>query len=132
MNPQTIDGIDEICQKDSRYDRAAYVFVLEALSFTQKKHNRLRHVNGHELCQGIQDYLIKSFGPMTLYVLESWGISCMEDFGNIVFNLVENKLLSKTAEDSIEDFKKGIDFRETFDVNYRKSLKKKIRRMRSF
>jgi len=37
-----------------------------------------------------------------------------EDFGEIVFNMVENHLLAKTKKDSPEDFKGGYDFEEAF------------------
>ena len=52
---------------------------------------------------------------MTITVLEHWGIKSTEDFGNIVFNLVENRVLSKTEDDSIEEFRDGYDFAEVFD-----------------
>ena len=51
---------------------------------------------------------------MTLTVLEEWGIKCCEDFGEIVFNMVENKLLAKTEQDSREDFRNGYDFHDAF------------------
>ena len=37
------------------------------------------------------------------------------DFGHIVFSLVEVKLLGKTEEDSVADFKNVYDFSEAFD-----------------
>ena len=37
-----------------------------------------------------------------------------EDFGELVFNMVENNLLAKTKEDSRADFKGGYDFEEAF------------------
>jgi uncharacterized repeat protein (TIGR04138 family) len=64
-------------------------------------------------------------------VLEHWGVKSTEDFGNIVFNLVENRVLSKTEDDSIDEFRDGYDFGEAFDSGYRKQLAKKLSRMRS-
>lgn len=126
------DALEMIYEKDKRYKPQAYEFVMEALNYTQKKFNRLKHVTGRELLKGIKDLLMIKFGPMATYVLEQWGIEKTEDFGNIVFNLVKNKVLSKTDEDSLEDFRNGYDFRETFDLGYRKLLEKRISRMRSF
>ena len=131
MNREFDDIIDDICGKDKRYRRDAYEFVMEALGFTQKKFRRLKHVTGEELLGGIRELLQENFGPMTLSVLKHWGVKTTEDFGNIVFNLVNNKVLSKTDEDSIESFKNGYDFNQVFGAEYQKQLHKKIGKMRS-
>lgn len=132
MNQEFNNIIEYICQRDRRYKPDAYEFVMEALSFTQKKFQRQKHVTGNELLQGIKDLLLDKFGPMTLVILKHWGVAQAEDFGNIVFNLVSNKILSKTEEDTIESFKKGYDFEEAFGTGYRKQLHKRLSRMRSF
>ena len=130
MNEEFNSIIETIYVRDTRYKEDAYAFVMEALSFTQKKYKRFKHVSGEEMLEGIKDLLLDKFGPMTLTVLKYWGIRSTEDFGNIVFNLVENKVLSKTDEDKIESFKNAYDFVEVFDHDYRKQLAKKIRRKR--
>jgi uncharacterized repeat protein (TIGR04138 family) len=128
---QTInDIIVEICETDNRYHEDAYDFVLEALAFTQKKYKRLKHVTGKELLEGIKILLMQKFGPMTLTVLQHWGIQRTEDFGNIVFQLVERKILNKTDEDDIQSFRDVYDFDKVFDKGYRQSLHKKISRLR--
>lgn len=131
MNEEFEAIIEEIHEKDVRYKEDAYVFVMEALAYTQKKFKRTKHVKGEEMLQGMKELLMHKFGPMTLTVLKHWGIKSTEDFGNIVFNLVENRVLSKTEEDNIEEFRDGYDFGEVFDSGYRKQLAKKISRMRS-
>ena len=119
-----------ICQKDSRYKEDSYEFVLEALTFTQKKFREKRHVSGKELLEGIKILLMKEFGPFTLTVLKHWGVERTDDFGNIVFNLVEQKVLSKTEEDSIDSFRNAFDFEVVFDRGYKQGLEKKISKMR--
>lgn len=131
MNQEFHDTLDTICEQDTRYRRDAYEFVMEALTFTQKKFRRPKHVTGEELLEGIKELLMNKFGPLTLTVLNHWGIKDTEDFGNIVFNLVNNKVLSKTEEDTIESFKGGYDFKETFGTGYRRRLERRISRMRS-
>jgi len=131
MNQKVDNIIENICGADNRYKIGAYEFVLAALSHTQKKCKRIRHVTGEELLSGIRELLEKEFGLMTLTVLEHWGIKTTEDFGNIVFHLVQKKILSKTEEDSIESFKNGYDFQKAFSKDYRRKLEKKISRMRS-
>jgi uncharacterized repeat protein (TIGR04138 family) len=122
--------VERIHEQDPRYGEGAYIFVMEALSFTQRKFGRSRHVSGEELLNGIRELLLRKFGPMTVTVLDYWGIRTTEDFGNIVFNLVNNKILSKTEGDNIEQFRNGYDFLEVFHHGYRRQLHKKISRMR--
>ncbi len=130
-----MDGInfDEVLElivaKDPRYARDAYMFLREALDHTQRmmaktakdasprqpaKGDAPRHVSGQQLLEGIRDYATQQFGPMTTTVLNEWGIKRCEDFGELVFNMVEKSLLAKTDKDSREDFKGGYDFDTAF------------------
>jgi uncharacterized repeat protein (TIGR04138 family) len=120
------EALDEILRKDPRYHRDAYRFVREALDHTQKivaktprENPRLddeeeRHVSGSELLEGIRVHALNQFGPMTLMVLKEWGLHNCEDFGEIVFNMIEIKSFKKTDKDSRDDFKPGYDFEEAF------------------
>jgi uncharacterized repeat protein (TIGR04138 family) len=115
--------IDRIVQTDPRFQRDAYQFVREALDFTQKKlvktpRNEPRHVTGQELLNGIRECALAQFGPMTLMVLNEWGVNRCEDFGEIVFNMVESGLLAKTKRDDRADFRTGYDFKEAFQLPY--------------
>lgn len=113
------EGLSLILARDARFHRDGYVFVREALDFTQKAilketQGQPRHVSGQELLGGIRDYALQQFGPMALTVLEEWGIKRCEDFGDIVFNMVDIGLLAKTDKDSRDDFQGGYDFQEAF------------------
>ncbi len=130
MNRKFDNIIENICEKDRRYKADAYDFVMEALSYTQKKFRRPKHVTGAELLDGMKELLMERYGPMALSVLHHWGIGTTEDFGHIVFNLVENKILSKSENDNIESFRQGYDFEEVFQRGYLKRLEKRISRMR--
>jgi uncharacterized repeat protein (TIGR04138 family) len=121
--------LDAIIARDDRFAREAYHFVREALDHTQRKIYPLdkvgsmdgttenRHVSGQQLLEGIREYGLQSFGPMTLTVFEAWGIHRCEDFGEIVFNLVDHGrgMFGKTDTDSREDFREGYNFREVFE-----------------
>jgi uncharacterized repeat protein (TIGR04138 family) len=112
-------ALDKMIQSDQRYKRNAYLFIREALDFTQKvvekkTKDEVRHVSGQELLAGIRRYALERFGPMTQMVFNEWGIRTCEDFGELVFTMVENNLLAKTTQDSREDFKNGYDFFEAF------------------
>ncbi|MDK3157507.1 hypothetical protein QPK87_13110 [Kamptonema cortianum] len=118
------EALDMILSEDPRYAPESYDFVREALDFTLKTHkkdskNPNRHVSGQELLEGIRDYAIAEFGPMSRTVLAYWGIEKCEDFGHIVFNMVDKGILGKTDHDRVEDFYVGYDFAEAFDAPFR-------------
>lgn len=117
LNPtaELLDKIDEICAGNRRYKPEAYLFVLAALHFTVSQLPQRRHITGQELLEGIRIYGLDQFGPLTRQVFEHWGVLSTEDFGHIVFSLIEVKLLGKTEEDSLDDFKGGYDFSVAFD-----------------
>jgi uncharacterized repeat protein (TIGR04138 family) len=119
------EAIRKIVAADPRYPAEAYFFVQEALQHTQRALGRHKtedkHVGGRELLAGIRDYALKSFGPMVPTVLGEWGIHRCEDFGEIVFNMIEHNLATKRATDSREDFRAGYDFDEVFRKPFRPS-----------
>lgn len=113
------DIVAKICAEDSRYDADVYMFVREGLDFTLKSlkrsgQNAQRHVSGQELLNGLRDYALREYGPMSKEVLNTWGVRSCEDFGQIVFNLVNSGVLGKTDADSPNDFKNGFSFDEAF------------------
>ena len=119
------ETLEAILAKDSRYHRDAYLFVRDALDHTRKlvdkqiQEGRVRvavgqHVTGQELLAGVREHALAQFGPMVITVFEEWGIRNCQDFGEIVFNMVEIKLLAKTDRDTRNDFKDGYDFEEAF------------------
>jgi uncharacterized repeat protein (TIGR04138 family) len=120
MHPVNFEEvIEKIAAREARYQVGAYTFMREALEHTQhmitkSKKGEIRHVSGKELLGGIREYALEQFGPMVVTVFADWGIQCCEDFGEIVFLMVENNLLAKTEKDTREDFKGGYDFSETF------------------
>jgi len=110
---------EQIIAKDPRYQREAYLFLRDALDHTQKQFakeskGQVRHVTGKELLHGIRDYALQQFGPMTLMVFEEWGIRSCEDFGEIVFNMIDSGLLAKTDKDTRADFARVYDFDNAF------------------
>ena len=113
------EKVEMILAKDPRYARDAYSFVRESLDHAQKqvgKENRgtIRHITGQELLEGIRQFALNQFGPMTVTVLEEWGVHNSRDFGEIVFNMVEIELLAKTENDNRDDFNNGYDFADAF------------------
>ncbi|MCS7167898.1 MAG: hypothetical protein RMI91_02775 [Gemmatales bacterium] len=121
-------AILEIYRRDPRYACEAYEFVFEALAYTQQKLGRVPtegaeaeqgnyHVTGQELLEGIRELALEQFGKMALTVFRQWGIRTTDDFGEIVFNLVDAGLMSKRPEDSREDFHNVYDLEQAL-ANY--------------
>lgn len=109
------EKLDALLRRDSRYEREAYFFIFEALDHTIRKIGEKRHVTGRELLEGIREVAVNKFGPLARCVFENWGVYKTDDFGEIVFNMVENELLAKTEEDTREDFADVFDFKKEFD-----------------
>jgi uncharacterized repeat protein (TIGR04138 family) len=118
--PQSFnDAVFDICKKDTRYNPDAYFFLVEALDVTVKdirkqQPDHERHVTGKELLDGIKEYALDEFGPMAFTVFSEWGVHATEDFGELVFNLVEAGRLGTTENDSRADFKDRYSFEEAF------------------
>jgi uncharacterized repeat protein (TIGR04138 family) len=114
--------VELICKEDPRFDRKAYTFVRQGLDHTVKELRKRQpertaksqHVTGPELLLGIRDYALEQFGPLTKTVLNTWGVQRCADFGDIVFNLIEYNVFSKTESDRREDFGEVYDFEEAF------------------
>jgi len=122
QNMNKVFSLLKILDKDKRYNPEAYSFIMASLDYTMKKLKRKGHVTGQELSDGARDYCLDQFGPMARLVLEKWGIKSTNDFGEIVFNLIDSGLLGKTDKDRKEDFHNRYDFREAFDKGCRYSL----------
>ena len=122
----------EIVRRDPRYAYEAYEFVFAALTHTQNKLGRTpqedvsgeaqHHVRGPELLDGIRDLALREFGLMARTVFRCWGIEKTDDFGEIVFNLVEATLMSKTNEDSRRDFQGVYDLDRVLVDGFRINL----------
>ncbi len=110
---------------ESHYSVEAFLFVQEGLSYTaetlcgKKASRKSRHISGQELATGLRDLAMNNWGLMARVVLERWGIVSTMDFGRIVYALIAEEMMSKNADDSIEDFRNVYDFRKAFDAAYR-------------
>lgn len=122
QNPDFSEIVAQICKEDARYDRKAYDFVRLGLDQTVKnlrkrdaeRTEKSRHVTGPELLEGLRAYALDQFGPLAKTVLNAWGVSSCRDIGNIVFNLIDYNVFSKTENDRREDFADIYDFDEAF------------------
>lgn len=112
------DLLDKLREKNPRYTDAAYLFLLSALQYAIDRLDEPRHITGRELAEGCRDLAIEKFGPMARLVLEHWGIHSTKDMGEIVYNLIDCRVLIKQDSDSRDDFRNVFDFEEAFERNY--------------
>lgn len=114
MSPTDVpfwDAVDRIRERDPRYRREAYGFLLlalgatvRALPATRQADPVHRHLTGAELLRGIVELARREFGAMAPAVFREWGLHTSGDVGELVFQLVECEQLSARPEDTREDF----------------------------
>jgi uncharacterized repeat protein (TIGR04138 family) len=129
-----LSKLDDVVRRDPRYAYEAYEFLFAALAHTQKRLGRVPpeedeprdpaaeksyHVSGRELLEGARELALQQFGLMARTVFRLWGINRTDDFGEIVFNLVEAGLMSKTNQDDRRDFQGVFDLDEALVRGYR-------------
>ena len=120
--------LDDVVRRDPRYAYEAYEFLFEALKHTQHRLGRVPpddaapdedyHVSGPELLHGVRDLALREFGLMARTVFRQWGIDATADVGELVFNLIDAGLMSKTPDDHRRDFVDVYDLDEALS-NYR-------------
>jgi uncharacterized repeat protein (TIGR04138 family) len=108
----------------TRYPREAYEFICEALHICIEfsRHRPAQesgkqtgdHASGQELLEFIRELALQKFGKQAKAILGGWKVFRTEDFGEIVFDMVDARLLMKRPEDSKEDFQNGYSFDEAF------------------
>lgn len=130
MNAETALIWDQVKNRCDGFPPQAFAFVQEGLLYTVGRlfdvdceelaldeefgEEPSQHVSGAQLCHGLRDYAIKQYGQLARTVLERWNIRSTDDFGRIVFLLVEAGLMSKTDDDSMMDFQRVFAFEEAF------------------
>jgi uncharacterized repeat protein (TIGR04138 family) len=127
INEATRKTLEQVVHECGRYPIEAFEFVRNGLTFTvQQIHGERRgktqrdvdeksfHVTGQQLSWGLRNYAVHRYGLLAQTVLQHWSITRTNDFGKIVFAMVESKLMAKTDEDDIRDFYNVFDFKTAF------------------
>jgi uncharacterized repeat protein (TIGR04138 family) len=107
-------------RRNAPFPQEAFQFVREGLAHTVKifhgdgTSSSERHVSGPQLCLGLRDYAVQTYGMLALTVLSRWGIRSTADFGRIVFAMIDAGLMRKSDEDNLSDFVDVFEFEEAF------------------
>lgn len=111
MNDEAFENaVNQILQRDRRFDPMAYFFLKDSLDFTVKRlaggetRTRYRHVTGSELLAGFRDHALDQFGPMASTLMQEWGVRESGHIGEMVFHLIDEQVFGKQESDRKEDF----------------------------
>ena len=126
------DAFWRLLKKDRRFTLETYRFVDEALEYAQElgmgkaaatenpngapsADDVANHVTGQDLSRAAKDWAARQYGLMAKTVLAKLGIRKTRDIGDAVYNMIEVGLMSKTPEDSVEDFDDVFDLGAELD-----------------
>ncbi len=110
-----------------KYHRSVEPFLFEALRRAQTRLGREHvddsgdaraHISGPELLESVREFALERFGLMARTVFHCWSIRSTDDFGRVVFDLIDRGLMSKTDNDQLADFCDVYDFEEALDNQY--------------
>ena len=113
----------EVIRADGRYPPDAFAFLQVGLvravrdvygDSAEAEEDQPHHVSGRQLCDALRDEGKDRWGMLARTVLNRWNIHETLDFGKMVYLLVENDLMHKTEQDSVEDFRDVFGFDEAF------------------
>jgi uncharacterized repeat protein (TIGR04138 family) len=126
--------IRQLAARDGRYAPEGFYFIFDAFRYTQKwvrekvipemdpgadrGEGKEFHVSGRELLEGIRRIARQRWGRLAPRVFRQWGVCRTEDFGEIVFLLVEDPEMGWKRRDcdSREDFAGAYDLQAAFDT----------------
>lgn len=126
VNGQTQLDWQAIRDRAAQFPEEAFQFVREGLAYTAKlfhgepqrpnadQADDRRHVTGQQLCMGLKKLATERYGLLAKAVLCKWGIRATDDFGVIVYALIDRSELRQGERDNIDDFKNIFDFEEAF------------------
>jgi uncharacterized repeat protein (TIGR04138 family) len=112
-----VDVFAEVADRDGRYTKEAFWFVRDGVHHAvRSRAERSGHVTAHELLETLRILALERYGANAREQLRSWGVTRCEDFGEIVFALIDNGVFGKRPEDRKEDFENGYDFATAFPI----------------
>lgn len=111
------ETVELIIKKHPEYRADAYFFLHDTLQFSLKRRRKKAasaYLTTQELMDGFRLKVLQDFGPMSMTLLNYWGIKKCEDIGQMIFYLVEAGVLGKTQSDTLSSFSNIFDFEKEF------------------
>lgn len=119
------------------FHQHAYVFVSEALKTAQELVGRQmvedrleeshHHISGQELLEGVRVLGLRLYGLMAPVVFHHWGLHSTDDFGRIVFEMIDRGEMRKSDSDQLSDFHGVYTIDESFAHDYKIDVMKAFR-----
>jgi uncharacterized repeat protein (TIGR04138 family) len=120
-----------------QFDPHAYVFVQEALKTAQELVGRQitsdrmdddsHHISGQELLEGVRVLGLRRYGLLAPDVFRHWGLNTTDDFGRVVFEMIERGQMRKSDRDQLSDFHNLFTIDESFAHDYQIDVSKAFR-----
>lgn len=92
----------------------AVLFLLSGLQASSQLTTLLPHTDAEALCWNLRDHASRLYGSNAQQQLALWGVKSTEDFGVIMYSLIEHGLARKSDQDFIEQFANIYDFDTVF------------------
>lgn len=115
------DALLAVVNKYKKYPLQAYTLIFEVLDWHTRQKEAFaeyglgrNHLTGQELVKLIFAYSIETYGSLASTVWRELNLLRSEDIGEMVYHLVDEKLIGKQESDSIEDFE-GVLTIDDFD-----------------
>ncbi|MGQ0627804.1 MAG: Minf_1886 family protein [Phycisphaerales bacterium] len=130
-NPPGHIDWDALREGAARFPESAFQFVRDGLTHTARaihgpdgaapenpgelaRPDGARHVSGRDLCLGIRDMAIERYGQLAPTVLRRWGFRRTDDFGTLVYAMIDRGEMRNSDDDTLEDFRSVYEFDEAF------------------
>lgn len=113
------DGLAHAVEKLSEAHGEVAIPESESLIARAPKGAVGRHITGQQLCAGLRDLARDRYGMLALTVLHRWGIRSTEDFGVMVYALIDRGEMRSSHDDRFEDFVGCYEFAEAFGESAR-------------
>lgn len=75
-----------------------------------------QHVTGQQLCAGLRNLAHINYGDLAGAVLQHWGVLRTDDFGIIVYAMIDRGELRSSDQDHLSDFHNVYSFEAAFPL----------------
>jgi len=75
-----------------------------------------QHVSGQQLCAGLRHLAHLKYGDLAGAVLQHWGVASTDDFGVMVYAMIDRGELRSSDQDRFSDFHNVYSFETTFPL----------------
>lgn len=124
-NIETVEIIQRLSEQYNYY-REAFIFTLEVIHYSsqriKKDEGKQRHLSCEEFANEFVEFAKNKFGVLADTVLEQWNVRTSKDIGILVFSLIENGMMSKNEEDSLDQFEGLFETKDVSRYDWKKDF----------